>query len=146
MVVVDDHDGCAKAVDGSDQLILRLMLNSSCSSHDQHHSIVKLQGHPAESFEAFSEVSLRLYRGPDATPQAKAGIAFTSATSSKPRANISITTDASTSDLHSSLPVSSQAVDNESGDTERIVWEWLWRMTALFKSGQSNHRSKKATS
>lgn len=73
MVVIDDHTGCSIAANVSDQLILHIMPNSSCTSHLEHQSAVRLQGRLAESFEAFSKLSLRLYRGPDAVPQAKSG-------------------------------------------------------------------------
>lgn len=139
---IDDHDGCSRAADGSEQLVLRLMQNSSCSPHDQQQSAVRLQGHPVESFEAFSKLSLRLYRGPDAVPQARAGKASTAAASDKTSGNSSATAVAETAGLHSSLP-DTAATDVEYGDSDSLVWGWMWQVTAFVKD-QFNLSSRKA--
>ena len=142
VIVVDDHAGCSGAADESDQLILRLMKNGSCSRNAEQQSIVKLQGHPAESFEAFSKLSLRLYRGPNAVPQAKAGRGPSSAANDTASANSSATVAAGTTGLY--VPEApSVAKDVEHDDTESMLGGWLWRVTDLLKS-LSNCSGKKA--
>lgn len=120
VVVVDDHAGCARAAGESDQLILRLIQNGSCSQHAQQQSVVELQGHLAESFEAFAKLSLRLYRGPNAVPQAKTGKASTLLANDISGENSSTTADARIESLHLPLPVPSQSTYPKHGETASL--------------------------
>ena len=118
-------------------------MNSSCRQHDQQHSAVKLQGHRAESFEAFSKLSLRLYRGLNAVPQAKAGRAPTSAGAVPFSGNTSSTHVAATTGLDSALPKTSAAADAGYRGTESLVgWGWFWQLAAFVKDQFSRMKPK----
>ena len=144
VVIVDDHIGCSEAVDESDQVILHLIQNGSCRDHGQRQSMVELQGHPAESFEAFSKLSLRLYRGPNVVPHAKASTARISATNindtSREKGNATI--HARTAGLNSPLPVASPLIHVENGDSDKLMG-WLRHVKGCIKN-LFKHNSKEA--
>lgn len=134
LVIVDDHNGCSEAVDESDQVILRLIQNGSCRHHAQQQSMVELQGHPAESFEAFSKLSFRLYRGPNVVPQAKAGKACTSAPNDTLREKSNATDHARTAGLNSPLPTASPFMHVENGDSDKLTFGWLQHVKGFIKN------------
>ena len=70
IVVINEHEGCVNQTQGSQQLILRLLPTGTCSSQADGSARIYVQGHPAESFDAFSKLSLKFYRGPGSVPRA----------------------------------------------------------------------------
>lgn len=114
-------------------MVLRLIQNGSCSHHAQLQSMIELQGHPVESFEAFSKLSLRLHRGPDAVPQAKAGKASTSATNDTPKEKGSASVHAGTTSLYSSQSMASPFKHVENADSDMRMLGWLQHMKGFIK-------------
>lgn len=143
VVIVDDHIGCSEAVDESNQVMMRLIQNGSCRHHAQQQSIVELRGYSAESFEAFSKLSLRLYRGPNVVPQAKAGKACISATNDTPRGKSNTTVHARTVGLNSRLPLASPLIHVENGDSDKLILGWLQHVKGCIRN-LFKHNSKEA--
>lgn len=69
MVVINEHEGCTADSNDSPQLILRLLQHGVCSSTAGCMTSVTLTGQPVDSFEAFDNLSVKLYRGPGSVPQ-----------------------------------------------------------------------------
>lgn len=67
LVVINEHEGCSADQNDSPQLLLHLQ-EGSCSAAAQGLATVDITGHPAESFDAFANLNLRLYRGPRSMP------------------------------------------------------------------------------
>ena len=67
IVVINEHEGCTSDSNDSPQLLLHLQ-EGSCSAAAHGVTTVDITGHAAESFDAFANLNLRLYRGPRSMP------------------------------------------------------------------------------